>query len=205
MIDSIIFDIDGTLWDATYVIADAWAKIIAEKYRPDVHYTPDDLKAQFGKLLPDIAKALFSDLPEKEQLELIDICCEEEHKALILNSPGLYPGMEKTLKELCKKYPLFIVSNCQAGYIECLYEATGIQKYFKDGLCPGDTGNPKAANIKAIIEKHGLKHPVYVGDTMGDYLATKEAGIPFVYAKYGFGEVDTPDYVIEKPEDLLSV
>lgn len=205
MIDSIIFDIDGTLWDSTYVIADAWAKIIAEKYRPDVHYTPDDLKAQFGKLLPDIAKALFPDLPEEEQLELMDACCEEEHKALVLNSPGVYPGMEETLKELCKKYPLYIVSNCQAGYIECLYEATGIQQYFKDGLCPGDTGNPKADNIKAIVEKHGLKHPVYVGDTMGDYLATKEAGLPFVFAKYGFGEVDTPDYVIEKPEDLLSL
>lgn len=205
MIDSIIFDIDGTLWDATYVIADAWAKIIAEKYRPDVHYTPDDLKAQFGKLLPDIAKALFPDLPEEEQLELIDICCDEEHKALVRNSPGLYPGMEETLKELCKEYPLYVVSNCQAGYIECLYEATGIQKYFKDGLCPGDTGNPKADNIKTIIKKHGLKHPVYVGDTIGDYIATKEAGIPFVFAKYGFGEVDTPDYVIEKPEDLLNL
>lgn len=205
MIDSIIFDIDGTLWDATYVIADAWVKIIAEKYRPDVHYTPDDLKAQFGKPLPDIAKALFPDLLEEEQLKLIDICCQEQHKALVLNSPGLYPGMEEVLKALSQKYPLYIVSNCQAGYIECLYEATGSQKYFKDGLCPGDTGNPKADNIKAIVEKHGLKHPVYVGDTMGDYLATKEAGIPFVFAKYGFGEVDTPDYIIEKPEDLLSL
>lgn len=205
MIDSIIFDIDGTLWDSTHVIADAWAEIIRERYRPDVRYTPDDLKAQFGKLLPDIAKALFPDLPEEEQLSLIDACCEAEHIALVKNSPGVFPGIEVTLKELYKEYPLYIVSNCEAGYIDCLYQATGIGHYFQDALCPGDTGNPKGDNIRAIVKKHGLKHPVYVGDTMGDYLAAKEAGVPFVFAGYGFGQAEHPDYIIEKPEDLLKL
>ena len=205
MIDSIIFDIDGTLWDSTYVIADAWAELIRERYRPDVHYTPDDLKAQFGKLLPDIASSLFPDLPKDEQMSLIDACCEAEHKALICNSPGVFPGIEDTLEKLYQKYPLYIVSNCEAGYIDCIYQATGIGHFFQDSLCPGDTGMPKGDNIRALVEKHGLRHPVYVGDTMGDYQATREAGVPFVFAAYGFGQVDNPEYVIEKPEDLLNL
>lgn len=202
MIDSIIFDIDGTLWDSTFVIADAWADIIREHYRPDVHYTAEDLKAQFGKLLPDIAKALFPNLPETEQLDLINRCCEAEHEALVRHSPGVFPGMEETLAQLYEKYPLFIVSNCEAGYIDCLFRATGIGHFFKDSLCPGDTGRPKADNIRALVKKHQLKHPIYVGDTFGDYQATREAGVPFVFAAYGFGQVENPEYIIHKPEDL---
>ena len=63
----------------------------------------------------------------------------------------------------------------------------------------------KAANIRSIAKKYQLKAPVYVGDTFGDYQACQEAGVPFVFASYGFGQVDTPDYVIEKPADLLKL
>ena len=35
LIDSIIFDVDGTLWDSTDVVADAWNQII-EKDRKSV-------------------------------------------------------------------------------------------------------------------------------------------------------------------------
>ena len=40
---------------------------------------------------------------------------------------------------------------------------------------------------------------------MGDYLSCKKAGIPFVFASYGFGEVSDPDYRIDKPMDLVSL
>ena len=112
---------------------------------------------------------------------------------------------EETLKELNKRYPLFVVSNCQAGYIELVFEKTGLGKYFTGHLCPGDSGEAKAANIRSIAKKYQLKAPVYVGDTFGDYQACQEAGVPFVFASYGFGQVDTPDYVIEKPADLLKL
>lgn len=31
LIDSIIFDVDGTLWDSTDVVADAWNQIMEKK------------------------------------------------------------------------------------------------------------------------------------------------------------------------------
>ena len=68
-----------------------------------------------------------------------------------------------------------------------------------------DTGEAKAHNIQTIAKKYELKAPVYVGDTFGDYQACQEAEVPFVFASYGFGQVDTPDYVIEKPMDLLTL
>ena len=52
------------------------------------------------------------------------------------------------------------------------------------------------------MERNNLKDVVYVGDTRGDADSAKIAGIPFVYAEYGFGHVDEYDYKIEKFEDL---
>ena len=202
--DSIIFDIDGTIWNSTDVVAVAWNEIL-EKEGLDIRVTADQLKGLFGRLLPDIAKAIMSELNEAEQLRIIDLCCQAEHELLRKKGAPVYEGLEDTLKELKKRYPLFVVSNCQAGYIELVFEKTGLGKYFTEHLCPGDTGEAKAANIQSIAKKYQLKAPVYVGDTFGDYQACLEAGVPFVFASYGFGQVDTPDYRIEKPADLLKL
>ena len=70
---------------------------------------------------------------------------------------------------------------------------------------PGRTGLSKGENINLIIERNNLDSPVYVGDTAGDFTAAKYAGIPFIYAKYGFGQVTEYDDVIEKFEELLTI
>ena len=202
--DSIIFDIDGTIWNSTDVVAVAWNEIL-EKEGLDIRVTADQLKGLFGRLLPDIAKAIMPELNEAKQLRMIDLCCQAEHELLRKKGAPVYEGLEDTLKELKKRYPLFVVSNCQAGYIELVFEKTGLGKYFTGHLCPGDTGEAKAANIQSIATRYQLKAPVYVGDTFGDYQACLEAGVPFVFASYGFGQVDTPDYRIEKPADLLKL
>lgn len=52
------------------------------------------------------------------------------------------------------------------------------------------------------MKRNKLKSPVYVGDTQGDFQAAQYAGIPFVYASYGFGEVEAPDYTIGTFQEL---
>lgn len=203
--DSVIFDVDGTLWDSTGIVADAWTEYLRTAEGMDIEITSERLMGLFGQLLPDIAKQLFPEYEEKEQLRLIDGCCEAEHEALRKQCAPLYDGLEKTLKALSEKYPLFIVSNCQAGYIEVFLEATGFGHYFKGHLCPGDTGLDKAGNISKIVRDHQLKKPVYVGDTMGDFNACKKADVPFIFAAYGFGKVAEPFAVIKKPLDLLEI
>ena len=203
--DSIIFDVDGTLWDSTESVAGAWSRYLQEKENLDISLTASQLKALFGQLLSDIAKQLFPQFEESEQLRIIDGCCQAEHEALLIDRPDVYDGLEETLKELGKRYPLFIVSNCQAGYLEVFLEATGLGHYFKGHLCPGDTGLAKAENIQKISRDYHLSDPVYVGDTMGDFHACQKAGVPFIFASYGFGEVKEPWKTIQKPADLLEI
>lgn len=205
--DSIIFDVDGTLWDTTHVVADAWNEVVRSETSLDLSITSQKLKTLFGKTMPDIAAILFPEEPKENQLRLIDLCCQREEEALRKKSGALYPQLESVLTQLAARLPLFLVSNCQAGYIETFLDCTGFAPYITDHLCPGDTGEGKAENIREIIRRHHLKSPVYVGDTDGDYQAVKSAGdsIPFIFASYGFGFVENPDYVITCPADLLSL
>ena len=108
-------------------------------------------------------------------------------------------------QKLSKKLPLFIVSNCQCGYIEQFLRKNHFESYITDHLCFGQTGTSKGQTILRLMKENNLKNPVYVGDTQGDANACREAGIPFILADYGFGNVPDPDARIQKPLDLISM
>lgn len=204
MVDSILFDLDGTLWDSTDIVATAWNKAIAEDKRLHLTFTGDDLKKLFGKPLPEIASIIFGELPRKDQLELMDRCCHEEHTALLKTCGTLFPKLEATLKELSTKYKLCIVSNCEDGYIETFLKASGLTEYFTDFECPGNSGLLKGDNIKLVVERNHFKQPVYLGDTQGDADACAYAKVPFIHASYGFGTVSNSKYKISAFSELPS-
>ena len=93
------------------------------------------------------------------------------------------------MKILKEKYHLYIVSNCQSGYIEAFLEHYGFGHYFEDIECYGNNLLSKGENIRLVVERNGLTKAVYVGDIQGDYDATMEAGLPFIHAAYGFGTI----------------
>ena len=72
LMDSIIFDVDGTLWDSTGIVAEAWSDYLIHTEHMDTDVSSSRLMGLFGQLLPDIAKALFPELPDAEQLRIID-------------------------------------------------------------------------------------------------------------------------------------
>lgn len=206
--DGIIFDVDGTIWDTTTVVAEAWNKAIDFTFPQVPHVNGEILKGQFGKTMDVIGQNLFGILSKEEQKVLLDRCCVEEQIALVENTKNLqYDGIFETIVKLSKKYPLFIVSNCQDGYIPVVLEKNNLTNFIKDSECFGVTGLNKDDNIKLIAKRNGIKNPVYVGDTQGDFLACKSAGVPFIFASYGFGQVEKSECyaVISTPADLLQI
>jgi phosphoglycolate phosphatase len=187
---NIIFDIDGTLWDTTEVVAKAWNKAISEVGGTSAMLTSAVLKKEFGKTMDVIADDLFPDVDKAKRALLLQGCCQYEQDALMENTVNLlFPEVKETLAKLSESSRLFIVSNCQSGYIELFMEKAGVEKYITDYECFGNTGKSKGENIKLVMERNHLNDVIYVGDTQGDYEATVFAGIPFVFAKYGFGRV----------------
>lgn len=196
MYDGIIFDIDGTLWDSRRVVADSWNAAIAEHTAYDLKFDYKEIGALFGKPMNEIFKTLFGELDEYETERLTDLLYNYEKHYLDMYPPSLYDGVYEVLEKLSKKFKLFIVTNAQKGYIEKLFAAGGICPFFTDWLCFGDTNAPKDITLKKIIDRNRLCAPIYVGDTQGDADACKKANIPMIYAAYGLGKVQNPEFVI---------
>ena len=203
--DGLIFDIDGTIWDTTGVVEQAWNYGLDELGLDYAHVTADRLKGLFGLPMMDIIDDILPNETLEKKLEFKPICYKYEEEYIAREGGVLYEGMVETIKKLSEKYDLFIVSNCQGGYIELMLEKTGMKKYFKDFTCPDYTGELKARNIQIISERNGLKNPVYIGDTQMDANACKEADVPIIFANYGFGSCENPDYTIEKIGDILEL
>ncbi len=205
----IIFDIDGTLWDTTGVVSRAWNRAVRDSGLSktlDINITAEMLKKEFGKPMDMIADDLFGDIDGKTKADLLKLCCGYEHDEIAACTEDLtYPFVRETIAELSERHRLFIVSNCQDGYIELVMSKNDIARYIDDYECFGHTGLQKDENISLVIRRNSLSLPVYVGDTLGDCESTHKAGIPFVFAAYGFGDVKDHEYVIHSFRELLTL
>lgn len=191
---AVIFDLDGTLWDARENICKAWNKVLSENYPQARTIAADEFTAQMGKLLPDIGDELLDWLDKEERVRALELCCEGENSYLVTAGGKLFDKEVETLEKLSKKYQLFIVSNCQSGYIETFLLSMRMERFFADRLCSGQTGLVKGENIKKLIERNeNIETAVYVGDTDLDRQAAELAGVPFIWASYGFGTAEKYD------------
>lgn len=100
---------------------------------------------------------------------------------------------------------LFIVSNSQQGYPELCISKLGLTGCITGHLCFGDTGTSKGKTIRTLMEKYNITSCAYIGDTQGDYEATVEAGVPFLWASYGFGTPAGYAGKIDSFEELLKL
>ena len=204
--ESLIFDIDGTLWDSRAIVAKGYNDYLLEIGRPDLQVDAEYLKTLFGKTMTDIADALLATVPVPERYALMERCMATQNIYLQEDPCDIaYEGVKETLAELSKKHRLFIVSNSNCGYPELCMEKMGVTDLFSGHLCFGDTGTHKGETIKRLMEKHNITSACYIGDTQGDKDATDMAGLPFIFCTYGFGQVDNFWKSIDKFEDLLNL
>ncbi len=202
----IIFDMDGTLWNSAANVATSWTIALKEAGYAEKIVTEDDMYRTMGRTMDVIADMLFPFVEGEEREELLQACCIVENVYLAEHGGILYPGLVSTMEALKNSgYHLYIVSNCNAGYIEAFLEYYKFEDLFEDIECFGNNGKSKGENIKLLYDRNDLDAACYVGDIQGDFDATKEAGLPFIHAAYGFGSVKEPDGVISCLADLAEV
>ncbi|MBR6395314.1 MAG: HAD family hydrolase [Ruminococcus sp.] len=203
MKQGLIFDMDGTLWDSSENVAASWTEKIREIGCEREDITKEDIMSVMGLTMDKVAEGVFRGYSEKERMELLKLCCEYENEYLRKHGGVLYPELEKTLIRLKEKgFNLYIVSNCQSGYIEAFLEHYGFGKYFDDIECYGNNLKGKGENIKLLAERNLLEKAYYIGDIQGDYNATMEAGYEFIHAAYGFGKIEQTVPELKKFSEL---
>jgi len=201
--DSILFDMDGTLWDAVDSYCKIWNKTFIQcgiNHKPVIR---DELIGFMGTTLDRIVDMIAPEIADNRHF--FEALCLNEQTMMPCLGGILYDGVKETIPLLSKHHKLFMVSNCSSHGLTTFLQYTGFTPYFTATLSHGETGLSKTENIRLIIDRYKLRTPLYIGDTQGDALASRQAGIAFVWAAYGFGHVDNPDYTIHHFKDIKDI
>jgi phosphoglycolate phosphatase len=117
-------------------------------------------------------------------------------------------GMPAILNELAQRHPVYVITSNVTEAITLFlarHEVTGIRD-----VIGADKERSKVKKIRRVVRQHRGARPFYIGDTKGDMLEAKAAGVLSVAVGWGWHPVDllregNPDYVVETPEALLEL
>lgn len=189
--DALIFDMDGTLWDAVDSYCRVWNITFAELGIPAT-VDREALVRCMGMQIGDIfARIVNMPVDAEHFLKILD---KNEELLMPVLGGKLYPDVARLIPELAKHYKLYMVSNCGSQGLHNFLRFTGLAPYFTDTLTFGQTQMSKDKNIEILRERHHFTNPIYIGDTQGDCTAAHRAGIPMMLAAYGFGTAPDAEY-----------
>lgn len=188
--DSLIFDMDGTLWDATDSYVKCWQIALKKIGYPDIINRPV-LESVMGYEEKQLRAKLFAHYNDAQQTEILEAVKTSQDKHMETFGGQLYEGVSEGMEQLCKHYRLFMLSNCFPNTIYQFLNVTKLSPFIEGHICYGENPVPKSENIKYLTTKYNLKSTAYVGDTNGDRTQAEFAAVPFVYMTYGFDKVDT--------------
>ena len=199
--DSLIFDMDGTLWDAVDTYAESW-NLIFQKHDIKRTIKRDDLLHVIGLDGKRLAKVMLPEFDDESGMEIYYEVNQVRREILPTSGGIMYKGVTEGIKQLSNKYKIFVLSNCAVGIIPLFLTWAGITEFVTDTMAYGTNQMPKNFNMHLLMDKHNLQNPIYVGDTNGDAEQTRLAGIPFIFASYGFGNTDDYDQKFDDFESL---
>ncbi len=127
------------------------------------------------------------------------------------DSLRITPGMESVIQALAERAILAIVTGNSSKVVGKFLEKYGIKDKFRIVLSGEDEGNRVEKILKVISLNSGANGEVYmIGDAVSDIRSARKAGVKSVAVAWGHQSqqklaAEHPDYLVESPEDLLSL
>lgn len=203
--ESVVFDLDGTLWDPMELSMESWRRACLEHGVDTKLLERERFANAFGHPANDVAEIVLPGMEKSHQTKVLDRANELEVQLIETGLGELFNGTVTTLEQLARTKRLFLCSNCQSGYIEAFLHTYGLEKLFVDFICSGDTLQGKDINLSTLIARNSIVASVMVGDMQSDHDAADRNNQPFIYASYGFGHVCRFDAKIDRIDELPQV
>lgn len=209
-IDTIFFDVDGTLVDARRDIANAMNYALRSLGLPEL--SEDKIISFVGTGVTYLIRSSLGTNDEKLIAEGTRLY-GEYYVSHAADEASLYPHAVEILEYLEGKRK-FILTNRYAAFADVLLKELGVRKYFEE-IIGGDDEKclkPSACIIDRVIGRLGLdkSRALIVGDMEFDIMTGKNSGIRTCWVTHGLGKVEQikdlkPDYIIEDLIELKEI
>ncbi|MGA1796216.1 MAG: HAD family hydrolase [bacterium] len=206
MIQTLIFDLDGTLVDSKKDIADSVNRTLISLDLP-----PKELETIY-RLIGEGVYRLIAQAMEghTEEVEAGVAIFKADYRRHLLDTTTCYGGVPELLDRLRGRF-LAVVTNKSREFTIPILEGLGLLDRF-DCIIAGDDEWPKKPAPDAMFEvmkrsSSKQEGTMTIGDNYTDILAGKNAGIATCWASYGFGRRQEliPDFTIREPLELLEI
>ncbi|MFT4417154.1 pyrophosphatase PpaX [Fredinandcohnia humi] len=207
-INTLLFDLDGTLIDTNELITASFLHTL-EKYYPG-KYTREDVLPFNGPTLLETFSSLDPNLAE-EMISTYRTFNHEHHDALVTEFEGVFDTI-KILQE--KGFKLGIVTTKMRNTVMMGLALTKLDQFFDVIVTLDDVKKPKPDAEPVLLALSLLKsqpeEAIMVGDNFQDILAgknagTKTAGVAWSHKGKDFLMSYEPDFMLETMKDLLEV
>lgn len=192
MTPALVFDLDGTLIDSAPDLHQAVLRVLAEEGRRAISL--DELKTMVGDGAPILVKRVFAYVGHDADEELPQLVARylAHYESAIAVHTRLYPGVRETLERLqAAGHRMAVCTNKVHKPSMGVLEALDLSKYF-DVVVGGDATpakKPDPRHVLAVLDRLSAEpaHSVMIGDGVNDLIAARDAGVPVIHARYGYG------------------
>jgi len=198
-INTLLFDLDGTLLDSFSVHLEIFKTTFAQF---GIQLSEEEFLKTYSPNWYETYEAFGL---RKEDWEAADSFWLKEAEKI---SAQLFPGVKEILLKLDKYFTLGLVTSGSKPRVERDIKSTGIINFFKTVVTGDDVKVPKPSPEGLEIALRNLdKQPdevVYIGDSSADYEMAKAAGVYFIGVSSEFNSLSAnhPDYSIHSLNDL---
>lgn len=213
MVQSIIFDMDGTLFQTDKILEisleDAF-NLLRSLNEWDKETPIDKYREIMGVPLPKVWKALLPD-HSIEVRELTDAYFLERLTENIRSGKGaLYPNVKEVFDYLKENNCLiFIASNGLAEYLSAIVSCYNLDNWVTETFSIQQIESlNKSDLVKSIVEKYSITNGAVVGDRLSDINAAKDNGLVAIGCNFDFAQEDElsqADIVIDDLIELKTI
>lgn len=212
MIDTLVFDFDGTLMDTNNVIIQSWQQVYRKYTGHDGDM--DYILSTFGEPLEESMENSFPDVPVDESVDTYRTWHREHYWDMI----ELFPGITEMLKEAkARGYKLAIATSRLEQTLYLGLEKYNLTDLFDTIVTVEEVENhkPEPDCILKVLEKLGTppERAAMVGDSRLDMICAHNAGVKAILVGWSitvterdfsaFPAPEKPDAIIENAMDIF--
>ncbi len=192
IIDTIIFDLDGTLIDSALDVGAAVNRVLVEQgFEPIDDQTARDLMGEGGKAMVNKAFRLRGHELTEATLQRLTRRFVDHYRADPIGRTTLYPDVIEVVAALhAQNITMAVCTNKFEQPARVILDALGLGRYIGD-VAGADTfamRKPDPGHLLHLLRRLGRDHKraAMVGDSIHDVQAAKAAGIPVIAVTWGY-------------------